>query len=227
MILSVQMLVSVITTTFNRSRFIPELQENYLNQEFPHSKMEWIILDDSEGDEQKETEKLFAKFAEKVANIRYVRLSKKRPMGYKLNRLCEMTRGSIIIVMDDDDYYPPTRVSSVVEAFATSPKQIAGCSKVYMYFEDEDTVYCAGPYGDNHALNCTIAFRSSYVTNHCYDSAEVCAVERAFTNDFTEPMIQLDSRETILHIVHGENTFRDKKKIGLLERTNLTKNDFQ
>ena len=95
-----------------------------------------------------------------------------------------------------------------------------------MYFQDENAVYCAGPYSDNHALNCTMAFRSSYLKNHRYDSTEVCAVERVFTRDFSEPMIQLDSKRTILHMVHSSNTFKDKKKIGLLVKTSLSLADF-
>jgi glycosyltransferase involved in cell wall biosynthesis len=189
--------------------------------------MEWLILDDSEGAEQKKTQELFSAFSDKMSNIFYIHSPQKQVMGHKLNQLCSLARGDIIIVMDDDDYYPPTRVSIAVAAFIAEPeKQIAGCSKVYMYFEDEKAVYCAGPYSDTHALNCTIAFRSSYLKNHRYDATEVCAVERVFTNNFSEPMIQLDSRATILHMVHAENTFKEKKKIGLLVKTTLGLADF-
>jgi len=221
------MLVSVITTTYNRSRFISALIECYRRQDYNHDQMEWLILDDSDGDEQKKTQALFDTFADKMPNIFYIHSPQKQVMGYKLNHLCLLARGDIIVVMDDDDFYPPTRVSTAVAAFAAEPeKLIAGCSKVYMYFQDENAVYCAGPYDDNHALNCTIAFQSSYLKNHRYDDAEVCAVERVFTHDFSEPMIQLDSKKTILHMVHAENTFKDKKKIGLLVKTSLGLADF-
>lgn len=224
------MLVSVITSTYNRSRFIPALLECYRRQDYNHDQMEWLILDDSdanEGAEQKKTQTLFDAFSNQVSNIFYIHTPQKQVMGHKLNHLCSLARGDIIVVMDDDDFYPPTRVSSVVAAFQAAPeKQIAGCSKVYMYFQDENAIYCAGPYGEGHALNCTIAFRSSYLKNHRYDDKEVCAVERVFTRDFSEPMIQLDSRATILHMVHTENTFRGKKKIGLLVKTDLGLADF-
>jgi len=221
------MLVSVITSTYNRSRFIPGLLECYRRQDYNHDFMEWLILDDSEGAEQKKTQELFSAFSDKMSNIFYIHSPQKQVMGHKLNQLCSLARGDIIIVMDDDDYYPPTRVSVAVAAFIAEPeKQIAGCSKVYMYFQQENEVHCAGPYSDTHALNCTIAFRSSYLKNHRYDAAEVCAVEQVFTNDFSEPMIQLDSRATILHMVHAENTFKDKKKIGLLVKTTLGLADF-
>ena len=219
--------MSVITTTYNRSRFISALIECYRRQDYNHDQMEWLILDDSDGDEQKKTQALFDTFADKMPNIFYIHSPQKQVMGYKLNHLCLLARGDIIVVMDDDDFYPPTRVSTAVAAFAAEPeKLIAGCSKVYMYFQDENAVYCAGPYDDNHALNCTIAFQSSYLKNHRYDDAEVCAVERVFTHDFSEPMIQLDSKKTILHMVHAENTFKDKKKIGLLVKTSLGLADF-
>lgn len=221
------MLVSVITSTYNRSRFIPGLLECYRRQDYNPDLMEWLILDDSEGAEQKKTQELFSAFSDKMSNVFYIHSPQKQVMGHKLNQLCSLARGDVIVVMDDDDYYPPTRVSTAVAAFIAEPeKQIAGCSKVYMYFQQENEVYCAGPYSDTHALNCTIAFRSSYLLDHRYDAAEVCAVERVFTNDFSEPMIQLDSRATILHMVHAENTFKEKKKIGLLVKTTLGLADF-
>jgi glycosyltransferase involved in cell wall biosynthesis len=221
------MLVSVITSTYNRSRFIPGLLECYRRQDYNPDLMEWLILDDSEGAEQKKTQELFSAFSDKMSNVFYIHSPQKQVMGHKLNQLCSLARGDVIVVMDDDDYYPPTRVSTAVAAFIAEPeKQIAGCSKVYMYFQQENEVHCAGPYSDTHALNCTIAFRSSYLLDHCYDAAEVCAVERVFTNDFSEPMIQLDSRATILHMVHAENTFKEKKKIGLLVKTTLGLADF-
>ena len=221
------MLVSVITTTYNRSRFIPALMECYRRQDYNHDLMEWLILDDSESTEQKKTQGLFDAFSNKVPNIFYIHSPQKQVMGHKLNHLCSLARGDIIVVMDDDDFYPPTRVSTAVTAFQAEPKKlIAGCSKVYMYFQDENAVYCAGPYSETHALNCTMAFRASYLINHRYDDAEVCAVERVFTRDFSEPMIQLESKKTILHMVHTENTFKEKKKIGLLVKTPLGLADF-
>ena len=221
------MLVSVITSTYNRSQFIPALLECYRRQDYNHDLIEWLVLDDSIEDEQKKTQGLFDTFADTMPNIFYIHSTQKQVMGHKLNHLCSLARGDIIVVMDDDDFYPPTRVSTAVAAFAAEPeKQIAGCSKVYMYFQDENAVYCAGPYSDNHALNCTMAFRSSYLKDHRYDSTEVCAVERVFTRDFSEPMIQLDSKRTILHMVHSSNTFKDKKKIGLLVKTSLSLADF-
>ena len=196
--------VSVITSTCNRARFIPRLIEMYRQQTFPHEEMEWIILDDGE----EPIEHYFYPQKIKLPNIRYKKLTEKLTMGQKLNLLTEATKGSIIVVMDDDDYYPPSRVEEAFTALQENPTvNVAGCSLVYLYFTDSNSIYSTGPYHDNHALNCSMAFRKSYCENHRYDDAETCAVERLFLNNYTEPMIQLNPEKTLLHIIHSTNTF--------------------
>jgi len=220
------MMVSVITVTCNRSKFIPALLKCYQEQTYNHNQMEWLILDDSPEEEQETTQELIHAFVteHKIPNIRYIRSNTKQVMGHKLNQITSLCRGSIIVVMDDDDYYPPTRVSTVVEAFHKHPTyHLAGCSKVYMYFQEEDTIYVAGPYHNRHATHCTMAYRATYLLDHAYDDKEVCAIEKIFTNNFTEPMIQLDTMRTILHTVHSENTYKKKKDVTGLRLTDYTR----
>jgi glycosyltransferase involved in cell wall biosynthesis len=214
------MLVSVITVTYNRSRFIPALLKCYDSQLYKPT--EWIILDDSDPEEQSRTEALFQEFSKTHPNIQYATTDRK-PMGSKLNEATKLCRGELIVIMDDDDHYPSTRISTVVKAFHANPTyEIAGCSKVYMYFLDEAQTYVAGPYHDRHALHCTMAYRARYLETHRYDDKEVCAIEKVFTNGFTEPMIQLDPKKTILHMVHNSNTYRHKRSVsGLRKCQNL------
>jgi glycosyltransferase involved in cell wall biosynthesis len=212
------MFVSVLTVTYNRSRFFPGLIQRYLAQDYPLSAMEWLILDDGAKEEQAATKQLLESAG--IPNLRYMSATEQKPMGQKLNLLTSLSKGDVIVIMDDDDIYPPTRVSGAVTAFCANPHiHIAGCSKVYMHFLEDDAVYVAGPYHDRHALHCTMAYRRSYLADHRYDDDEVCAVERVFTNNFTEPMIQLPSRKTILHIVHSANTFQQKRSVGGLRKT--------
>ena len=218
--------VSVITITCNRRRFIPRLIEMYKAQLYPLDQMEWIIVDD--GDNDQKVADLF--MYSDLPNIVYLPLAERQLMGAKLNIAKGRATGEIIVVMDDDDYYPPERVLIAVRAFEENPDiLVAGCSKTFMYYTDTDEVFCAGPYNDNHALNCTIAFRLSYTGK--YDDNEPCAVERAFLNDFTEEMVQLYSKNTILHIIHSTNTFnairgRDQGTLGLLKKTQLKLENF-
>jgi glycosyltransferase involved in cell wall biosynthesis len=212
------MFVSVITSTHNRARFIPRLIQLYAAQTYPQQLMEWIIFDDG----QEDTEHLFLEAD--LTNVRYMKKATKLPMGAKLNMLKDAAVGDITLVMDDDDYYPPDRVSSVVRAFQANPGiELAGCSLVYTYFTDTDEICALGPYHDRHALNCTLAWMSTYAGR--YDDTEPCAVESAFLKGFTQPMIQLEPRQTILHIVHESNTFRGKHKVSRT-KTNLSLADF-
>lgn len=216
--------VSVITITCNRRRFIPRLIEMYRAQLYPVDQMEWIIVDDGE---DKVADLFMYSY---LPNIVYLPYKCGLLMGEKLNIAKGRATGEIVVVMDDDDYYPPERVLIAVRALEENPEiLVAGCSKTYMYYTDTDEVFCAGPYNDNHALNCTIAFRSSYTGK--YDDNEPCAVERAFLNDFTEDMVQLYSKNTILHIIHSTNTFnaiegRNKGTLGLLRKTHLKLDNF-
>ena len=200
--------ISVITSTCNRARFIPRLIEMYRQQTYPHEDMEWLILDDGE----EPIEHYFKPQTIRLPNIRYSRLSQKLTMGKKLNLLTNEAKGEIIVVMDDDDYYPPSRVEEAANALNMNPTvNVAGCSLVYLYFTDSNSIFSTGPYHDKHALNCSMAFRKSYCENHSYDDAETCAVERLFLNDYTEPMIQLNPEKTLLHIIHSTNTFNAMK----------------
>jgi glycosyltransferase involved in cell wall biosynthesis len=222
------MFISVITVTYRRSAFLPALLNCYLNQTYCHSQMEWLLLDDSDTEEQEFTQELIHDFVkeheERGLHIRYIRSNTKEVMGKKLNQSTSLCRGDLIIVMDDDDYYPPTRVTTVVNAFHQHPTyQLAGCSKVYMHFQEEDAIYVAGPYHEKHALHCTMAYRATYLLDHAYDDKEVCAIEKVFTNNFTEPMIQLDTVKTILHTVHPGNTYKKKREVTGLRRTEYTK----
>jgi glycosyltransferase involved in cell wall biosynthesis len=224
------MFVSVITATKNRSHFLPALLECYRLQVWPHAEMEWILLDDGEFEDQEKARTLIQDWAAetKIPNVQYIGVGCSVLTGRKLNQLVTMARGNIIVIMDDDDWYSPFRVSSVVDAFRLHPKiDLAGCSKVYMQFEeDPKELWVAGPYHDRHALHCTMAFRKGYFATHSYDNEEVCAVEWQVTNGFTEPMIQLNPRRTILHKIHSSNTYQFKRSVGLLRRSSLEMTKF-
>jgi glycosyltransferase involved in cell wall biosynthesis len=213
------MIVSVITPTYNRAKYIPRLIKIYEAQDYDHDLMEWLVFDDG----TESVQQLFKDLC--TDHLRYTYSETKLPMGEKLQFLAKQATGDIIVVMDDDDYYPPDRISSVVKAMTADPwKLVAGSSKVYMYSTEDKTIFCTGPYHDRHALNCTLAFRPSYLKTHAYDSSETCAVEHGFLNDFTEPMIQLENQ--ILHMCHSSNTYKNKKAISYLQATTLGLEDF-
>lgn len=200
-------LVSICTPTFNRRPFIQNMFECFRNQDYPKSKMEWIIVDDG-------TDKIgdMIKAAD-IPQIKYYEVNNKMPLGAKRNFMHQQVKGEIIVYMDDDDYYPPERVSHAVETLLDNPDALcAGASEIYIYFKGMNKMMQCGPYGPNHATAGTFAFRTQLIKQTKYEDHAALAEERAFLKDYTVPFAQLDPMKTILVFSHDHNTF-DKRKM--------------
>jgi glycosyltransferase involved in cell wall biosynthesis len=195
--------VSVITPTYKRRNFLPILIHLYQQQTYPKELRELVILDDSPESNQDLIPK-------NDKSIKYHYLPEKIPLGEKRNRLNELAKGDIIVCFDDDDYHYPERVSHSVFKLEKERTQIAGCSKLSIYYTDINKIYSFGPFGQNHGTNGSFAYRKSYIKNHKHDPTKHAQEEPSFTNDFKEPMSQLDDNKIILCISHSSNTF-DKK----------------
>ena len=100
-------MVSVITPTHNRNRFLRQALRHFRSQD--HREIEWLIFDDS-------TEDAAPLDTGGQKNIHYSRVSGKLPIGTKRNILIEQARGEFIVQFDDDDYYSPHYVSHMVAA---------------------------------------------------------------------------------------------------------------
>jgi len=200
--------VSVVTPTYNRTKFIPSMVACYKSQTYPKDRMEWIVLDD--GSDKIET--LFLKETYGLPNIRYIPLDTKLNIGAKRNILNKEAKGTYIISMDDDDWYSPERVAHVVFKFAQHPTiDLAGSSILYMYYSNCEKILQLGPYGPNHATNGTMACRASYAKLHTYDETVTHAEEKSFLEDYIHRMIQLDPKKTMLVMSHSENTFNKEQ----------------
>ena len=117
-------MVSVITPTHNRDRFLKNALTYFRRQDY--TNIEWLILDDSKqaaecrGDLTGE-------------NIFYRHTDRKIPVGEKRNILIEQARGEIIIQFDDDDYYAPNYVSSMVSALTGLGADLINLRGWFMY----------------------------------------------------------------------------------------------
>lgn len=212
--------VSVLTPTYNRRRFIPQLLRCFQQQTYPKDRLELVVIDDGSDP----VEDLCAG----LPAVRYVRLPSRAPLGHKRNLAARVAAGDILVHMDDDDYYPERRVESAVQALLRSGRHLAGSSILYTYFVESGDIVKLGPYGDNHSTAGAMAYDREYLRDHRFDEAAEVAEERAFTRSFSEPVAQIDPRDTLLCIAHGENTV-DKRPFGARrsgKATDLTLDDF-
>ena len=179
---------------------------------------EWVIVEGSKNkedgvknkehiDELIKTHNLNKSSNMKIIYVEYTgkALSDLRNIG---NNKCS---GDIIVCMDDDDYYPIERVSHAVESLQKSNAQIAGCTDIYLYEYFMGKLYKFKGFHEKHTTNNCMAFKKEYLKNHAHESGLHMSEEKSFTNNFIEPMVQLDSKRCIIVSSHDFNTFNKRE----------------
>ena len=206
--------VSLLTPTYNRRAFLPNLVECIAAQTYPASKMEWLILDDGT-DRIEDMIPTFQKQLKDV-KIKYIGLpvGDRLRVGAKRNQLHDFATGLICVCMDDDDYYMPDRVQHVVFKLRSNPKiELVGASELYCYFIDDKSIWRSGPYPfPNHGTFGTMGYLTSYAKKVRCDEKKFHAEEIDFTKSYSTPLLQLDPRKVMLVMCHKDNTF-DKHKL--------------
>lgn len=197
--------VSVCTPTFNRRPFFDSIIKCYQHQDYPHDKMEWIIIDDG-------TDTIEDKVKD-IPGVKYFKYDDKMTLGKKRNLLNEKSKGEIIVHMDDDIYYPPTRVSHAVTTLMNNKTALcAGSSEVYIWFNHIKKMYQFGPYSPKHATADSFAFKRELLEQTRYNEESSLAEEKEFLKNYTIPFVQLNPRYTELVFSHEQNTV-DKQKL--------------
>jgi glycosyltransferase involved in cell wall biosynthesis len=215
-------LVSIVTCTYNRKDFYDNLKNMIAYQDYPHNKLEWIIMDDS----QQDNSSYFPAVIDGIT-VRYYYLKQKIPLGKKRDLINNAAKGKYIVNMDDDDFYPPCRVSHAIEQLIASGHNLAGSSKMFMFFTKDHSIHQLGPYRENHGTAATLAYTKEYTKTHFfYDPTNGnYAEEGVFTEAWKHPMAQLDPMKTVLALSHTNNTIEKTmfldEKFGQVGRTVL------
>jgi len=119
--------VAIITPTYNNKRFWKLMLQNLKQQQYPHEKMTWYVLDDSNRKDGNGIHEVVDILKEQLSPIKMVFKSRKRcrPLGKKRNVLVEMTNEKYILHMDSDDFYQPNWVKACVDGLMKHPEK--GC----------------------------------------------------------------------------------------------------
>ena len=206
--------VSIITPTFRRSKFLPLLKNNIINQKYPIEKIEWIIVD-GEYDKNNNETRLIVELMQMKNDLNIVYfnhpMNDNNKIGGLRNKANELASNDILVCMDDDDYYPPRRIIDAVEGLKYGKKDLAGSSKLYCYDFDIDRVITMGPFTKNHGTNGTFAYTKKYSQENKYDETVGHGEESSFTKKFTNEMVQLNSLNCIVAFSHYSNTYNRRQ----------------
>jgi hypothetical protein len=101
--------ITIITPTYNREKLIDIAFHNLLATDYPHDKIEWIVIEDNEKSSHMASEKIIS-FQIQVPKIKlkYIPIEGRMSIGEKRNHAIEHATNDIILFMDDDDHYPTT-----------------------------------------------------------------------------------------------------------------------
>src|SRR5580692_11465914 len=105
--------VSVLIDTYNHERFIEKAVVSVLEQDFPAAEREIIVVDDGSTDG---TPEIIRKFEPHVRVLRKVNGGQ----ASAFNAGIPECKGEIIAFLDGDDWWAPNKLTSVVQAMATS-----------------------------------------------------------------------------------------------------------
>lgn len=207
--------VSIVTLTQLKRFACMEILKDVIKAQTYQNIVEWIIVEGSKVDEDatangENIRKLIAS-----SDLQYPILYLEKKSGEKLgalrnkgNKACS---GDITVVMDDDDYYPAGRVKHAVEQLQASSKLIAGCSAMYIYDYTLEKLCKFKGFGENHSINSCFAWKKKYLEKYSHDESKECGEEPSFTNNFKEPMVQLDPDQTVVQASHTQNTFNKRE----------------
>jgi hypothetical protein len=230
--------VSIATCVYQRYEFLDKLMSYVITQDYPHHLIEWRILDDSplkstlfdalphmaEGEPSAPTPYDLNGIA-----VYYYYLHRKIPLGVKRNMLSKFCQKDYTLIMDDDDYQHPSRLSHSLTQMQANPRfEIGGVDQMYLYFIASGTCYQVAPHGVNHATAATFIYTRNYGRTHKFSESDT-AEETSFTNDWTEPILQLDPKKTLVALCHSKNTVDKTKFLNTprLIKTDLKLEDFK
>ncbi len=103
--------VTILVDTYNHERFIEEALVSVVEQDFPASEMEILVVDDGSTDR---TPEIVRKFAPRVRLLR-------KPNGGQasaFNLGISEARGGIVAFLDGDDFWARNKLSCVADAMA-------------------------------------------------------------------------------------------------------------
>lgn len=193
-----QPLVTCITPTANRQKYLPLAIQYFLAQDYPNKEM--VIIDDGTYSS--------ASLIPLNEEIKYFYFPNKLgTIGVKRNIACEKANGEIIINWDDDDWYAPDWISRQVNAQLTSGADITGLNVVDFYSPMVDGRFRYQDLDTDKPWLCgaTMAFRKSFWEQHKFIDLQV-GEDYDFVWNSGGKVFPLNYHAGFTAILHAHNT---------------------
>ena len=204
--------VSILIATRDRHKFIPYLLEIINSQTYPHDLIELVVGDDG----HYSSRHLFPK------NTNYLRYSQPVKIGKKRNDLKKIAKGCIMVTMDDDDYYFPEYINHAVDLLINKNKNnigLAVLTTAYIFYPNRWLLQISGPWYKSWP-GASFVYTKKYAEEHYFNDRVISGEERSFTNNFEEPVLELDYLKTMIILSHKRNT-SNKNNLGLRHECKL------
>lgn len=222
--------VSIVTISQVKRYPCLLILRDLIKQQTYDNIVQWVIVEGSKNeDDAKQNAENITKLKEDLQldlELTYITWEKDIKLGELRNRGNRACTGDITVVMDDDDYYFPDRVEHAVDRLTKSPHKIAGCSAVMIYDYFLEKLYKFKQFAPFHSTNNCMAWKKEYLATNAHDPSKELAEEASFTKNFSEPMVQLESENTIIVSSHDGNTFNKRELLaGGTNKINPTLNE--
>jgi len=204
--------ISIITLVYNRPKFIENACVNLLSTEYPHDKIEWVVIDDS--DPEQSPSNRVVSFQEKFkGKVVYIPLPKKMSIGAKRNLGVERASHDILLMMDDDDHYPTTSFRRRVAYLLKSRRMYdcAVCTTIAMYdlTTGISAVNCP-PYTLSLGERCseaTLTFTRRFWEARKFEDTAM-AEGNTFLKGRESSVAEMPPQQIIVALTHKNNTSR-------------------
>ena len=119
-------LVTVLIDTFNHERYIEQTIVSAIEQDFPASEFEILVVDDGSTDR---TAEIVGKFGQRVRLLR----KKNGGQASAFNAALPEVRGELVAFLDGDDWWLPCKLAAATAALEQN-RGIAGVGHGYYEF---------------------------------------------------------------------------------------------
>ena len=202
--------ISVLTLTYNRRNFIDLAFLNILVSDYPKSKIQWVVVEDSDDPLLSSSDKI-KQFESRDPGIEitYVPMTKKRSIGYKRNKAVQAAKYDICVNMDDDDVYPESSFRRRVSWLMAYPEvKVAGCTMIAMYdLQQGISAVNTPPWAlkqCERVSEASFCFWKSYALEHPFPDQQQSEGEAFVPQD--ERFMEIPPQQVLVALNHGKNT---------------------